>query len=84
MSVFQGTSLLSLVVSHQGTVSCPVPGFTQSCKVPREIENNAASEVGQKSLGYFIRSNNRPTSTCLPFGTKEPSVAWHLSGATSY
>ena len=41
MSVFQGTSLMSLVVSHQGTVSCPVPGFTQSCKVPREIENNA-------------------------------------------
>ena len=49
-----------------------------------ETENYAVSEVRQKSLGYFIRSNNTPTSTFLPFGTKEPSVAWHLSGATSY
>ena len=49
-----------------------------------ETENNAVSEVRQKSLGYFIRSNNTPTSTYLPFGTKEPSVAWHESGATSY
>ena len=52
MSVFQGTSLLSLVVSHQGTVSCPVPGFTQSCKVPREIENNAYANFWMDNKEY--------------------------------
>ena len=57
MSVFQGTSLLSLGGSHQGSVSCPVPGFTQSCKSQEKLKTTLMQNFGwtTKSIMVFLR-----------------------------
>ena len=57
MSVFQGTSLLSLGVSRQGTVSCPVPGFVQSCKSQEKLKTMLMQNFGwtTKSIIVFLR-----------------------------
>ena len=75
MSVFQGTSLLSLGVSHQGTVSCPVPGFTQSCKSQEKLKTMLMQNFGwtTKSIMVFLRKayKIRYCNTCICCVLKE-------------
>ena len=69
MSVFQGTSLLSLGGSHQGSVSCPVPGFTQSCKSQEKLKTMLMQNFGwtTKSIMVFLRKGYeiRHCNTCM-------------------
>ena len=69
MSVFQGTSLLSLGVSHQGTVSCPVRGFVQSCKSQEKLKTMLMQNFGwtTKSIMVFLRKGYeiRHCNTCM-------------------
>ena len=60
MCVFQGTSLLSLGVSHQGTVLCPFPGFTQSCKSQEKLKTMLMQNFGwtTKSIMVFLKKAN--------------------------
>ena len=69
MSVFQGTSLLSLGVSHQGTVSCKFPGFTQSRKSQEKLKTMLNQNFGctAKSIMVFLRKayKIRYCNTCM-------------------
>ena len=53
MSVFQGTSLLSLVVSHQGVSLVPSSRVHTVLYVPREIENNAYAKFWMDNKEYY-------------------------------